>query len=190
MEGAKDATERVLVERPEYVAPRAEPLRHLQAEPATDQRLGPAVEDVVHTVEVPASNLEDVAETFGREERSARARPLEEGVDPDRGAVDHHPAVAEVRVRLIHAGEHALKEVARRAERLRVGDRAGRLVEHDEVGEGAADVDPDAKRHVRDPGAAAGCRECGREARAARRPRAAANPDDDASEDEKDAQGL
>src|SRR5262249_51940783 len=103
VEGAKDATDRVLVERPEYVATRAEALGHLEAKAAPDQRFRPAVEDVVHAVEVPAPDLEDVAETFGREERGARARPLEEGVDPDRGAVDHHPAVAEVRVRLIHA---------------------------------------------------------------------------------------
>ena len=43
--------------------------------------------------------------------------------------------------------EHALREVARRRRDLRDAHLAGRLVDDDEVGEGAADVGGDAQRH-------------------------------------------
>ena len=57
-------------------------------------------------------------------------------------------AVRELRARLVDAAEHAVEEIARRAERLGVGDGARGLVEHDQVRERAADVDADSLCHA------------------------------------------
>ena len=58
---------------------------------------------------------------------------------------------AELRARLVDAAEHAVEEIARRAERLAGGDGARGLVEHDQVREGAADVDADSLSHASAP---------------------------------------
>ena len=61
--------------------------------------------------------------------------------------MDDEPAVGEPGARLVDAAEHAVEELARGAERLGVDDGARRLVERDEVREGAADVDADPEGH-------------------------------------------
>ena len=146
-EPARGVPDGVLVERHEDLAARAQALRHLEAAAARHERRRPPVEHVVHPEEVAAADLEHVAEALGRDEAGPGALALEERVDADGRAVDDEPAVREPRARLVDAAEHAVEEIARRAERLGGDDRAGGLVERDQVREGAADVDADSESH-------------------------------------------
>ena len=137
-----------LVEGDQHLAARAEALRHLEATAPRHERRRPLVEHVVHPEEVAAADLEDVPETLGRDQAGQGPFALEEGIDADRRAVDHESAVGQPRAAWIDAAEHAVEEIARRAERLGGRDRAGRLVERDQVREGAADVDADPQGHA------------------------------------------
>ncbi len=131
----------------QHLTARGHALAHLEAAAAGDQRGGPPIQDVVHAQEVAAPDLEHVPEPLGGDEAGQRALALEQGVDPDGGAVDDEAAVGQARARLVHAAEDALEQVVRGREGLRVHHRPGRLVERDQVREGAADVDADPESH-------------------------------------------
>ncbi len=148
---ARGVPDGVLVEGHEDLAARAEALRHLEASPSRHERCRTPVEHVVHLEEIAASDLEDVAEALGRDEARPGPCSLEERIDADGRAVDDEAAVRELRARLVDAAEHAVEQIARRAERLAGGDGARGLVEHDQVREGAADVDADSLCHASAP---------------------------------------
>ena len=148
---ARGVPDGVLVEGHEDLAARAEALRHLEASPARHERCRTPVEHVVHLEEIAAPDLEDVAEALGRDEARPGPCSLEERIDADGRAVDDEAAVRELRARLVDAAEHAVEEIARRAERLAGGDGARGLVEDDQVREGAADVDADSLCHASAP---------------------------------------
>jgi hypothetical protein len=138
---------RGLVERYQHVAPRGQPLRDFQAATARHERRGTPIQDVVHPEEVAAPDLEHVAEAIGGDEPGARALAFEQRVDADGRAVDHQSRVGKASAGLIDAAEHAVQERLGRAEGLGVEHGTGRLVQRDEIREGAADVDADAEGH-------------------------------------------
>src|SRR5262249_48071268 len=85
-------------------------------------------------------DLEDVAEARGGEESRPRPLLLEEGVDADGRPVDDQPAVRQAQAGLVDAPEHTVEQVARGAEGLGGGDRAGGLVQGHQVRERAPDA--------------------------------------------------
>ena len=101
--------------------------------------------EIVELLPVAAGNRVDILEAVGRDEEDARATTFEEGVQADGGAVDDELDLARVGDQLGQAGDHAFGRVAGCAENL-TGEGAARLLIVDyEVGEGATDVDRDAK---------------------------------------------
>ena len=88
-------------------------------------------------------DIEHVAEAVGRDQRGARAAPLDDRVGGKRRAVDEHVDVGEMQARIAEhqprAVEHALLGPLRRGQHL-AGEPLGAAIEHD-VGEGAADID-------------------------------------------------
>ncbi len=136
-----------LVQRDQHLAPRGHALAHLEAAAARHQGGGPAVEHIVHAQEVAPADLEHVPEPLGGDEAGQHALALEQGVDPDGGPVDDEAAVGQARPRLVHAPENPLEQVVRGGEGLGVHQGAGRLVQRDQVREGATDVDADPECH-------------------------------------------
>ena len=102
-------------------------------------RLG--VVEIVELLPVAAGNRVDILEAVGRDEEDAGATPLQEGVQPDGGAVDNELDLTRISDQLRQAGDYAFGRVARGAEYF-AGEGATRLliVDH-EVSERAADVD-------------------------------------------------
>ena len=129
---------------------RAQLLDHLQAQPPLHQgtRLGPV--QVVQHRHAQVADLQDVAEAPGGDQRGACALALEHGVGADGRAVQHvgHcPAVR--RQQRAQAVDDALAVIMRGGCNL-VRDNAAVRGDCDEVGEGPADIDPDALRHTSD----------------------------------------
>jgi hypothetical protein len=104
---------------------------------------------------VLAPDLDRVAKAARGDQRGPGALALDQGVGEQRGAVHHvrdrlgryvglaqhfHDAALDGGVRLLGRGQD-LGDAQQRA----------RLVDHDEVGEGAADVRPDPMAHVLTP---------------------------------------
>ena len=130
------------VERLEDVAVGVGALAHLGAQLARDQRLELAGQ-AEQLRPRAARELEDVAEALRRDEPATRALALEHGVGRDRRAVDHALRAREIALQRLQAGHEADRLVVRRARHLRDRERAGRRIEHQAVGERAADVDAD-----------------------------------------------
>ena len=120
--------------------PGVDPLAHLEAQPARHEGDLLAVAQVVEVGAVAARDLQHVAKALGGDQRGLRARPLRDGVDDGRPAVDEVIHGVGVELRLIDGVEHAPRQIVRRAERLGDAERAGLLVEVDEIGEGPADI--------------------------------------------------
>ena len=88
-----------------------------------------------------AADLDDVAEALGRDERRARAAPLEQGVRRDGHAVRQRDDGGGIGAARAERGEHAEGLVGGRRRDLRAHHAGG--VDADEIGEGAAHVDAD-----------------------------------------------
>jgi hypothetical protein len=140
----------VLVERREDRAGRwQQPLRHGAAELALDQRPrlpGDVLLDRVVVGALVAADVDDVAEALGGDHPRLRALVLEDRVGRDRGAVHHQVdfggADAAGGAEVADAAGDRRGDVLAAAD-LHHLDPVGVVVEVDEVGEGAADVDPD-----------------------------------------------
>ena len=136
-----------LVERPVDLAVGQHPLLDLEAQRPLDQRHMLAEEQIVGVRPVDAADLVDVAKAFGDDERGAGAGALQHRIDGDRRAVQEQ--AGRRRSRLPAFSTPALMPSTsrlRRRERLAERQRAGAVVEHRDVGEGAADIgrEPDA----------------------------------------------
>src|SRR5262245_32715395 len=130
----------ILVERPLDLAVGEHALLDLEAQRPLDQRHVLAEEQVVGVGPVDAADLVDVAKALGDEERSLRARSLEDGVDRDRRAVQEQAGRAIIAAGLLDALVDAVDQPLRGRQGLAEGERAGTIVEHCNIGEGAADV--------------------------------------------------
>ena len=138
----RDGADSVLVERHVYRTIGHDPLVHLVAVAALDQRLRLDPGDVVVAPPVAPLDEGDVAKALGRHVGHPGALALEDRVGRDRGP---EPDVADVRrcLEAPEAAENAFVGVVRRGENLPHVDRPGlRIVAH-EIRERAADVDTD-----------------------------------------------
>ena len=129
-----------LVERRDHLAVGAHALLDLEAQRALDQRLVLLEIEIVGVGPVDAADLVDVAEAFGRHQRGLRAGALQHGVDGDRRAVQEQARRRVVAAGLLDAARDAVDQPVRRRQRLAEGQPPGLVVEHRDVGEGAADV--------------------------------------------------
>jgi hypothetical protein len=100
----------------------------------------PAEEEIVGFRAVDATDLVDVAEPLGGDERAGRAGPLQDGVDRNRGAVQEQPRRAELRPCLRDAALDPGDEPCRRGQRLPETQLPGVLIERGDIGEGPAHV--------------------------------------------------
>jgi hypothetical protein len=147
--GAQERHERAhrrLVQRQSHLAVHVDALRHGQAQGARHQRLRLLDGQVVLVVAALVGDIEHVAEPLGRDQRRARAAPLDHRVGGERGAVHEHVDVGEAQPRVAeddaHASEHALLRPDRRGEHLAREALSACLENH--VGERAADIDGEA----------------------------------------------
>ena len=148
---ADDPPRAVLVERLAHRAVGQQPFAHLAAQVSRHEGRRRIDEQVVHVVATLVANLERVPEALGGEERRARALALDERVGGERRAVHDRADGARGSPRLLEERRDALldrvRRVFRRGENLAHARGARRLVDHHEIGEGAADVDPEPRRH-------------------------------------------
>ena len=112
----------------------------LQPQGPRDKWRGATVPEIIHDVATHPGNLEDVPEAFGRDETCYRALPLEEGVQPNGGAVDEIPAACEVQARLFYGVGDAQAEVLRGSRNLGRPQLSRCFIYVDEVRERAPDV--------------------------------------------------
>jgi len=148
---ADDPARSVLVEGLPDLAIGQEPLAHFAAKPPRHEGRRRIDEEVVHVVAAFVADLERVAEALGGQERRPRALALDERVGRERRAVDDGPHGACGNRRLLEERADALldrvRRIFRRGEDLAHARGPRRRVDDDEVGEGAADVDAQARRH-------------------------------------------
>ena len=138
-----------LVQGNEHRTVREHPFRDAEPQPAGHHRLGQADEHVVDVVADLPGQLEDVAEAFGREQSGLRALALEDDVGDEGGRVDHlggpRQQVRDRAGEIGDAAHHRLLGGVRGGQGLLDPDGAVGIVDHGEVGEGAADVDAEAE---------------------------------------------
>jgi hypothetical protein len=130
-------------------AARHQALGHRQPQPARDQRGRRRVEQVVHLRTVAALDLDHVAEAARGEQPDDRPAPLQQRVQADGGAVQEVVRPPQVLVRDGDADrlEDPALGLGRGRRGLRDPDAARGLVEEDQVGERATDVDTDTAAH-------------------------------------------
>ena len=138
-----------LVERLLDLAVREHALVDLEPQRALDQRHVLLEEQVVGVRPVDAADLVDVAEAVGDQQRGLGAGALQDRVDRDRRAVQEQSRRAIVAAGLLDAAVDAVDQPLRRRQRLAEGQRAGLVVEHRDVGEGAADIGGEAHLGLR-----------------------------------------
>ena len=145
LELVAERREACLVERHHHLAVGAHALLHLEAQRPLDQRHVLLEIEIVGVGPVDAADLVDVAEAFGGHQRGFCAGALQHGVDGDRRAVQEQVRRGVVAACLLDAAADAVDQALRRRQRLAEGQPAGLVVEHRDVGEGAADVGREAE---------------------------------------------
>ena len=106
---------------------------------------------VVHVVRIvddplPPPQLQGVAEALGRDDRYPGALVLDDGVDPDRGAVGEEVDLGQVDARFGDGVDHSVGLVGRSGGGLSHDDSA-RFIHGHQVGEGPPNICPDAIVH-------------------------------------------
>ena len=141
-----DGAHRVLVQRHQHGPVGRHALGHVDAQGARRERLGTAHQEIVLVEAMAEGEFERVAKARGRQQRRARAAPLDDGVGGERRAVNGDLDIAGrdagARENLADAREHAALRRIRRRQHL-VGHKTDRRLKHD-VGEGAANIDSQA----------------------------------------------
>ena len=104
--------DRRLVEGQAHLAVHVDALRHGEAQRARHQRLRLLDGEIVLVVAALGRDIERVAKSIGRDQRGARAAPLDDRVGRERGAVDEHVDVGEMQAGIAEhqprARQHAL----------------------------------------------------------------------------------
>ncbi len=139
------------IERPHDLAASTDALvdRHPQVARDQRRRLGPG--DVVHPGHAQVADLQDVAKALGGDQAGARTLVLQDRVRGDRGAVPDLLDVVALDAELLEQPCQSFGDragVVVDAGRDFPGPRAAILGQEHDVGEGAADVDADAKAHA------------------------------------------
>ena len=133
----------VLVEFRHHRAGSVDPLRHLEAALARHDGLE-AAEHAPRVGPGAPAELQRVAKAPGGDEGAAHALALQHRVGADRGAVDHRLEAARRLAERGQARHEAVRLVRGRRRHLGDAHAAGGWVHQQQVGEGAADVDPEA----------------------------------------------
>jgi hypothetical protein len=137
------AREAALVERHQHISLGIDPLAHRKAQAARHQRWRQVDVDVVLLEAVFVPDFDDVAETFGRQQRGLRALALDHRVGGERRAMDDEADLAWLNARRPddrpQRRRHPLLRRTRRGERLRRKALLANLQRH--VGERAADIE-------------------------------------------------
>ena len=89
---------------------------------------------------VAASDFEDVAETFGRQQGRLGSIALEQGIDHKRRAMLHESCVVCVKFGFADAVKYSVAQSTIRRRALCVGNCAKLDIARDEVGEGATNI--------------------------------------------------
>ena len=151
-EGAYRGTQRAFLERRRRGAVGPNALAYRQAQMARHQGLRRRLAQRVAVVLEPFAHLQDVAMPFGGEQAEPRALALEQRIGRDGGAVDDALGRAEERSAIDSERCGKQLQSLQNADRLVPWGRCGfcgrdstRVVDGDEIGERAADVDSDAK---------------------------------------------
>src|SRR6187549_2289520 len=110
----------------------------------------PMEEQVISLWPVAAADDVDVARAARHHEAGFRALTLDQGVDGGGRAVDQFVDPAGVETALPQAVDHALRELRRRGQALRLDEGLRLVVEPDQIGEGAADINRN-KDHANAP---------------------------------------
>ena len=147
-----------------YRAVRQHPFRHLEPVLARHQGGRIVLLEVEHVgTDLPA-DLQEVAEALGGDQQDLAAAALDQGVRGDRAAVRETRDLPEVDALTLGHGLEALQDRAGGIVRCRRGlvHREGTacIVEGVEIGEGAADIDPDDPGHSRSPLTCLAVRSC------------------------------
>ena len=132
-----------LLQRLVHLAGGEQALLRLVGEPARHQRPVAVEEQVVGLRPVAAADDVDVARAARHHQAGLGALALDQRVDRDGRAVDQLVDVGGVEPALADAVDDALHELRRRGQALGLDERAGPVVEPDQVGERPADVDRD-----------------------------------------------
>ena len=151
LELAHGVAQRRLVERAEHVAAEIDALLDLARLARRHQRLGLVVHDVEDRGAVGTRLLADridAAESFRHQQAGPHALALEQRIGADRGAVAEiadvgcRDAVGQQR---LEAREDSARRIVGRGRELGDGDRAGLLVEIDEIRKRPSGIDRDAE---------------------------------------------
>ena len=130
---------------------RIDPLVDLEPLPSRDEHRGRVLEKVVEVRTGGAPELEHVAEPAGRDEGDVGALRFQQGVGDDGGGVGEEGDRLRRDAVLVHCGVGAVDdrrpEVARGRRHLGDPRPPARLVEHRDIRERPADVDPDPPAH-------------------------------------------
>ena len=126
---------------------RVDPLGHLEAQLARDQRLVPLVMQVERVGPVGAGDLQHIAEAFRGDQSAFRATPLDQRVDDQRGPVVEEVGLGGLEISLPEAVKDPLDKIPVRRRALGIDHVAGIVIERDKVGEGASDIHGDDMRH-------------------------------------------
>ena len=144
-----------LVERNDDLALGVDPLPDLEAAAARHQHRRGVLEQVVEVRAGRAAQLQHVAEALGGDERDIGALRFQERVGDDRGGVgdegDRSGVDGVFPHRRTHAVDHRGAEIARRGEHLGDARAPALLVQHGDIGERPADIDPDPPAHRAHP---------------------------------------
>jgi hypothetical protein len=144
-----------LVQRDQHPAVAVQPLAHRQPQVARHQRARPVDHDVVLLEAVLVRHFQRVAVACRGQQGGAGAAALDQRVGRQRGAVDDQADSGGLQAGLAQhradAVEHGLSGVVVGGQQLGGGARAARQFQ-DHVGEGAADVDCQARPAVRPRG--------------------------------------
>ena len=119
--------------------------RHAQPPLARNDRQGLVLQQVVHVGAEVAPDFEDVAKSFRRQQGRLAELVLQHRVGDEGGAVHEQSHVICVGARELDSafdrGDERAGGVAAAARHLGDGDLAGLLVQHRDIGEGAANID-------------------------------------------------
>ena len=130
----------LIVERGVDLAVREHPLVDFETQRPFDQRHMLAEKQVIGVRPVDASDLVDVAETLGDQQRRARTGALQHRVNGNRGAVQKQRRRTIVAASLGDARGNTFDQMRRRRQRLAEGQLPGFFVKDGNIRKGTADI--------------------------------------------------
>ena len=142
-DGACDLSRLILVERPVDLTAGIHPLGDREPEASPDDRTGLGLIRIVEMLAMLTTDLDRVAETFGRDETRIGIAALDQRVGARRGAVHQIGYVRDRDPRLPDRLQHADRPVGARRQHLRRLLLPGVFLPRKKIGERPAYINPD-----------------------------------------------